>query len=67
MAVHEGRSNFSWGKTKLQIIMGDITGQDTEAIVNAANKGWPPAAALRSYSPRSGSRSYGKNAKSWRV
>ncbi|MFO8100892.1 MAG: O-acetyl-ADP-ribose deacetylase [Dehalococcoidia bacterium] len=27
------------GKTKLSLIQGDITGQDTDAIVNAANSG----------------------------
>lgn len=37
---------FHGGKTKLQIIMGDITGQDTEAIVNAANKRLAPGGGV---------------------
>jgi O-acetyl-ADP-ribose deacetylase (regulator of RNase III) len=38
--------SFHEGKTKLQIIMGDITGQDTEAIVNAANKRLAPGGGV---------------------
>jgi O-acetyl-ADP-ribose deacetylase (regulator of RNase III) len=28
---------LTWGRTKIQIVKGDITEQDTDAIVNAAN------------------------------
>lgn len=37
---------FHEGKAKLQIIMGNITGQDTEAIVNAANKQLAPGGGV---------------------
>ncbi len=37
---------FHEGKAKLQIIKGDITEQDTEAIVNAANKKLAPGGGV---------------------
>ena len=58
---------FHEGKAKLQIIKGDITEQDTEAIVNAANKSSPGRWRGGGHPPRSRTGFVGRMQKAWRL